>query len=312
MRSRRLVGLLAAAALVGLAGLATAAPTIDVLDSPDVTVANPPDSIQYDDKGNAEVNLDYRFSAEVRITNDGDPSQVNPEAIVYTNPDVEGCPQDERAFPAHLIVKTRKLEPNEQLRIGGAATPEAGGEAYWPMYVLQTYQDARTGNDVEIENGTYTLCPAVRVSGSDASCDKPEDQTCVVATDSFTTYIRRMNQAPEITSLEVSDEPVDPGDTVRFQADATDADTQPRPDDLVFRWSTTAFEDTGKTVTTSFPTEGEHTVALEVSDGFDTTTRNATIAVGDVGGSEDTSLAPGPGALAMVAALGAVAWLRRT
>jgi hypothetical protein len=312
MRSRRLVGLLAAAALVGLAGLATAAPTIDVLDSPDVVVANPPDSIQYDDKGNAEVNLDYRFSAEVRITNDGDPSQVNPRALIYTDSGVEGCPEDERAFPVDLIIPTRGLDANEQIRLGGAASPDAGGDAYWPMYVLQTYQDAQTGDEIEVGDDTYTMCTVIEVTGSDESCDKPDDQVCRVAKDSFTTYVRRTNQAPEITSLEVSDEPVDPGDTVRFQADATDADTQPRPDDLVFRWSTTAFEDTGKTVTTSFPTEGEHTVALEVSDGFDTTTRNATIAVGDVGGSEDTSLAPGPGALAMVAALGAVAWLRRT
>lgn len=291
-----------------LAPVATAAPTISVLDAPDVVVANPPGNMTQDN-----FNPDYTFSTAVRVTNDDDPSQVNPEAIVYTDPSVEGCPDDERAFTVSFIRKTRDLEPNAQIEIGGSDDPTVGGNAYWPMAISQEYRDPNAGESVEFGGDEHTFCTNVRVTGQDASCNKPDDQTCVVATDPFRAYVREDNAAPEITEFSVPENP-EPGQTVLFEADAEDADTQPRPDSLSFTWTAGSFEDTGRTVQHAFPINDTYTVTLSVTDGFDTVERSVEVAVGDAGeegpiGGDDRI--PLPPALALIGLVAAALARRR-
>lgn len=302
MRFPVVLGLAALALIAGLAATASAAPSIDVLDAPDVVVANPSENMTQDN-----FNPDYVFSPEVRVTNDGNPSQVNTEVALYADPSTSGCPEDKTAYRVSFIVKTRELDGGESVRIGGSSSPQAGGDAYWPSAISRQYYDAKANETVEIGGHTYTMCAAVRVSGQDASCDKPEDQTCVVARDSFRSYVREENQAPEITEASVSKEEPDVGEQVLLEADATDADTQPREDDLTFTWSSKAFEATGRTARTSFPSPGEHTVRLTVSDGFDETVRRLTVDVQNPddpgpGGTDDAPLGPAVALVGLVTA----------
>lgn len=305
MRGLVLTGL--SLVLLLLAPAATAAPTISVLDSPEVVVANPPENMTQDN-----FNPDYPFSATVRVTNDGDASQVNTEAVMYTDPSVNGCPDDERAFPIHIILKTRELDPNEQIEIGGSADARDGGDAYWPLAISQEYRDATTNESVEIGGAEYGFCANVRVSGQDPSCEKPDQETCVVASDPFRAYVREENAAPEITEFSVPENP-DPDQEVLLRADAEDADTEPRPDSLSFTWSGSGIEDTGRTVRHTFPSNGTYDVTVSVTDGFDTVERTAEIAVGaagDDGGGTDPT--PVPAALALAGLLaGALVGRRR-
>lgn len=310
MRQRSLAAVTTVLALVLLAPAGLAKPALEVLESPDVVVANPPENMTREN-----FNPDYVFSATVRVNNDDDARQINLEAIVYPDPSVEDCPRDKAAYPVSFIVKTRKLDAGGTATLGGAAHPQAGSDAeYWPLAVSKEYRNARTGQNQSIEEGEHTFCTNIRVTGEDPACDRPANRTCVIATESFRSYVRRSNAAPEITSFEISNEAPRPNQQVLFQADATDEDTKPREDTLRYTWILGGTERTGKTVRYAFGTAGSHNVTLEVTDGFDTVERTATIQVGQEGtngpgdgGRDVPSLAP----VALVVAVLGAAWLRR-
>lgn len=285
--------------LVALIALPAGAakPAVEVLDAPDVVVANPPENMTREN-----FNPEYVFSVEVRITNDDQERRVNTEAVIYTDRSVEDCTRDARAFPVMLFRKNRKLEPGETVRIGGSAHPGEGSQdAYWPLAVSRTYRDARTGENVSVESGEHTFCVTLRVSGEDPACDKPANRTCVLSPTPFDTYVRRTNSPPEVTEFEVSRTEIEPGQEVLFRADATDADTQPRPDILTYEWDLGPATETGKVVRYTYTTTGTHEVQLTVSDGFDTVQRTATVTVATEGSGGDGRSAPMPGLLAVLA-----------
>lgn len=309
MRASRLVWFLLAATLLvlGPLGPAAAKPSVQVLESPDVVVANPPENMTQDN-----FNPDYVFSAKIRIDNDDNEREINAETIIYPDPEVSGCPRDKQAFPVSFVVKNRKIDPGQTLTLGGAAHPQDGSaDEYWPMAVSKTYRDGRTGQKVEIEAGEHTFCASLRVTGEDPACDKPANRTCVISPEPFSAYVRRENSVPEITEFSISEDEPRSGQEVLFQAKATDADTEPRPDNLRFTWELGQAEKTGKVVRHAFTIQGTHDVKLTVSDGFDTVERTATVTVpspGEDGGSQD---APGPGLLAVVPVVLTALALRR-
>lgn len=312
MRALAWTLLVAGTLLLGLTGLATATPSLTVLDADDVTIANPSETM-------TERNFSpkYVFSAEVRVTNDDQersgaddtPPAPAMEAWMYEDPAVEGCPEDERSFPVSPVRKSPNLEPREERRLGGATSHQDGDDAYWPLAVSDRYRDAETGEEIEIGDAEYTFCVLLRVSGNDPECDKPSTETCVIARDDFQTYVRAENQAPEITEFSISDENPDPGGTILLEGDAVDEDTQPQEDDLRFTWIINGHEETGRTVQYAFPTAETYTVTLEVTDGFDTVERSMEVQVGseDGGPLDETPLEP----LFALLAAGAAAVLRR-
>ncbi len=292
------------AALVGVAGLAAASPSITVVDAPEVTVANPSETMTQDN-----FNPDYTFSAEVRVVNDGDESQIHLEAWIVEDPSIEACDEDNEAYPVTFVRKTRTLDPGEEARFGGSASVGDGDDAYWPMAVSEAYGNAETGEEARFGGEEYTVCALVRVSGDDPSCDRAVDRSCVVAQAPFRVFVREENQPPEVTTFSISNEAPRPGQQVLLEADATDADDQPREDDLSFTWQLGAQQATGQTVRHAFP-QGTHTVTLEVTDGFDTVTETMEVTVGEDGDAGPLDEAP-LGPLLGVLALGAAAALGR-
>ncbi len=279
---------------------ALAGPSITVVDAPEVTVANPSGNMTQEN-----FNPEYVFSSEVRVVNDWEESQVHLEAWVYADPSVRECPEDEDSFPVSFVRKTRTLDPGQEARFGGSTASGDGGDAYWPFAVSERYQNAETGEVVEIGDDTYTFCVLVRVTGSDAACDKPDNEACVVARAPFQTYVRGENQPPEITQFSISDENPEPGQEVLLQGDAVDEDTEPRPDDLFFTWRVNGAEHSGQTARHTFGQAGTYTVTLEVTDGFDTVTQSREVVVEGDGDGVMPDEAPLPVFLVVLAALGA-------
>lgn len=292
-----------------LAPAAAAQPTIEVVDAPDVVIANPSENMTGDN-----FNPDHVFTSTVRVTNDGDDRQITTDAIFYTDPSVDGCPRDERSFIVSFITKTRTLDPSEQITIGGAAHPsQARGDAYWPMAISQAYYSGATNETIRVDADTYTFCTNIRVTGDDPDCEKPRDQTCVLATDSFRAYVRRSNAVPEITTFDIGDTTPRPGQQIIFEAEATDADTEPSPDTLTYTWNLAGTEKTGKVVRHSFDVATTHRVTLTVTDGFDEVSRSTMINVttsrtGGQDGGDGGQAAPGPG-LAVLAPVAMAALL---
>lgn len=296
--------------LGALAPAASAKPQVAVLEAPDVVVANAPENMTREN-----FDPDHVFSVKIRINNDDHQRRVNTEAIIYTDPSVDGCPKDKRAFPVSFVFKNRKLSPGETVVIGGSARPSQGdAQAYWPMAVSRTYRDARTNETVKISSGEHTFCANLRVSGDDPACDKPANRTCVIASAPWRSYVRRTNAPPKITTFSVSDETPGPGQQVLFEADATDASTQPRPDTLRYTWKLSGETKTGKVVRHAFTVTGPHRVTLEVTDGFDTVTRSVNVTVQATSdGAGGTNGSPGPAVPAVVGvvSLAALALRRR-
>jgi hypothetical protein len=299
------VGLLAG----GLVPAAAAQPQLEVVDSPDVVVANDPETMADDpETDEREFNPEYVFSATVRANNDGDQRRVQAEGIVYADQDVEDeCPQDQQAFPVAFVFKQLNLTAGEQVRFGGSTDKsQAQGEAYWPMALSQTYHNAQTGQNVSIEEGEHTFCAALRATGEDPACDRPDDETCVIARAPFTSYVRRTNQAPHITSMSVSPDNPRPGQRALFEAQAIDNSTQPRPDELSFTWRFDRGTQQGANVQQSFPDDGVYEATLAVSDGFDTVERTLRVPVGNATLDEDgsgTNDSPSLAVASIVAAL---------
>lgn len=290
-----------------LAPVALGRPTMEVVSAPELVIANPSENMTQDN-----FNPDYVFTATARITNDDTERQINAEAIFYTDPSVDGCPRDEQAFPVAFVVKNRQMEPGEELTIGGAARPsQAQGDAYWPMAISRAYSDGQ--ETIRVEQGEHTFCTTIRVSGNDPACDKPANRTCVIATDSFTSFVRRSNAAPEITEFSIGDETPRPGQQVLFRAEARDADTEPAPDEVRYTWTISREEKTGKVVRHTFDVATTHRVALTVTDGFDEATRETTIEVTTTGGggSDGGQDAPAPsGVVALAPLVGAALIVR--
>lgn len=306
--------LLAVLVAIPWAGVAQAEPQLDVLDSPEVVVANDPESMSDDpETEEREFNPQYVFSATVRVVNDDTQRNLQAEAIVYPDQDVEEeCPRDRQAFPVAFVFKRLNLSAGEQRRFGGSADREsAQGDAYWPMALSRAYRDAKTGEEVQIEEGEHTFCTAVRTTGDDPACDRQANRTCVLATAPFQTYVRRHNEAPHITSVRANPENPRPGQSTLLEAEAVDNSTEPREDSLSYTWHLDGETKQGPTVQHSFPTEAVHEVRVEVTDGFDTTERTHKVPVGDVTVDEgDPQTSPVAGWVASIVLLAAVALLR--
>lgn len=313
----RVPGLVLLALLVAVpwASVAQAEPQLTVLDSPDVVVANDPETMSDDpDTKEREFNPNYTFSARVRVNNDDTQRDVQAEAIVYADQDVgEGCPRDQQAFPVSFVFKRLNLSAGETHTFGGEdSRQEASGDAYWPMAISKTYRNARTGQNVSIEEGVHRFCTAIRTTGSDPACERQANRTCVLATAPFESYVRRENQAPHITSISANPENPRPGQFTLLEVEAVDNSTEPSEDTLTYTWDLGQETEQGPTVRTNFSTEGIHNVTVKVSDGFDTTERTKKVPVGDVSlPDEDPQTSPVAGWLASAVLLAGVAWLRR-
>lgn len=305
-------------ALVAMTGVPAAAaqPQLDILDSPEVVVANDPETMSDDpETEQREFNPEYVFSASIRVTNDGSQRDVQAEAIVYADQDVEdSCPQDRQAFPVAFVFKRLNLSASERVQVGGETSREdAQGDEYWPMALSRTYRNAQTGQNVSIEEGPHTFCAALRATGEDPACDRSSNRTCVIATAPFESYVRRQNEAPWITSVSVSPENPRPDQRALLSAEAQDNSTEPREDTLSYTWHFDREEQGGASVQHTFGSEGVHEVTLEVTDGFDTVERTIEVPVGDVevDGDDGTNDSPAPGWAASLVALALVAGARR-
>lgn len=316
--SRTAVPLILVGLLAGMAGVpwAAAQPDLTVTDAPSVVVANDPETMSDDpETEEREFNPDYVFSVEVRIVNDGDERTVRPEAIIYADPDTDGCPQ-EQAFFLPFVQKRVELAPDERAHVGGstdAQTANSDPQGYWPMALSEVYRDAQTGQNVSIEEGDNAFCTTLRTTGEDPACDKPTDETCIIATAPFESYVRIGNEAPAITSLTVNPENPRPGQRTLLSAEAIDNSSRPHEDDLTYTWSIEGETKRGANVQHTFPSQGVQEVRLEVTDGFDTTERTVQVPVGDVPVDDgDGPLdSPGPGAVASLLLLALLAALRR-
>lgn len=306
------LGLLASAwAPVGLAE-----PSIEIVDEPDVIVANPPETMADDpDTEQQEFDPIYVFSTKIKVTNDGEQRTVWPEVILYVDQDIQNeCPRDEseEAILPPFVRKRLNMSAGEQVVVGGATDRQtADDEAYWPMAIPQKYYSPREGGNVTIDEGMHTLCGTLRTTGDDPACDRSANRTCVVATKPFQSYVREENQAPHVTSISANPENPDPGDRVLLQAEAVDNSTEPREDTLSYTWIVDGEEVDGASIQHRFASEGVHEVTVEVTDGFDTVNRTAKVPVGNVTIDDGTADAPGVGALASVAVLAGLALARR-
>jgi hypothetical protein len=307
------VGLVASMALP----LATAKPSLEIVDEPEVVVANPPETMADDpNTEQQEFNPTYVFSAQVKVTNDGDQRTLWPEMIFYVNQDIENeCPRDrnEEVISPPFVRKRLNMSAGEQVLVGGSTDRQsAEGEIYWPMAIPQKYYSPRAGENVTIDEGMHTLCGTLRTTGEDPACDRSSNRTCVIATKPFQTYVREENQPPHVTSISFEPDNPDPGDTVRLQASGIDNSTEPREDTLSYTWHLNGTEKRGATVQHAFGYEGVHEVRVEVSDGFDRANRTVKVPVGNVtvatGTTADT---PGPGAIVALACLAGLAVARR-
>lgn len=310
LRTVLVLALLAGTGVPAVAGQ----PQLDVLDAPEVVVANDPETMADDpETEQREFNPDYVFSASARVTNDGTQRDVQAEAIVYASQGVgEECPQDRQAFPVSFVFKRLNLSAQERLQFGGEADRQgAEGEAYWPMAVAQTYHNARTGQNVSIDEGTHTFCTALRTTGEDPACDRQANRTCVIATAPFQSYVRRENEVPHITSMRADPADPEPGQPVLLEAEAIDNSTEPREDALSFTWNVDGETKRGPSVQHSFPTERVYEVELVVSDGFDEVNRTLRIGVGEATVDEETNGSPAPGWVASLVVLVGLAAARR-
>jgi hypothetical protein len=269
------------ALVVGVLALVLSAPpgtgfTVSLVDSPDVIAANQPNKTY--------KNPDYPFSTSVEIRNDDEPHNVTMGAITYLSRDVDGCPKDRSDTPrVDLVQKRLELDPQETRRLGGLADARQANQRsdeYWPMAVSREYQtqDGR----VEYEEGTHSFC----VNAIDTDCAAVEGNSvrdCSLDEASWTSYVRRTNEAPYIQSWEITPSDPQPGQSIRFSAQAADNSTQPEADTLRSTWDLAGTEKTGKVVRHTFDVGAEHTVRLHVTDGFDTTTRERSLAVFEPG-----------------------------
>jgi hypothetical protein len=288
-------------------------PQLTVTDSPDVVVANDPETMRDDpDTEQREFNPKYVFSAQARVSNDAEQRDVQAEAIVYPAQDVEeDCPRDRQAFPVSFVFKRLNLSAGEQRDFGGSADgQDAQGDEYWPMAIAKTYRNARTGDNVSIEEGEHTFCTAIRTTGEDPACDRDANRTCVLATAPFQSYVRRENAAPAVTSMSANPENPRPGQRTLLEAEAIDNSTDPREDTLTYEWNLEGRTVQGASVQHEFGTEGVHEVEVTVSDGFDEESRTLQVPVGDVSLDEDPQTSPVAGWLASAVLIAFAARLR--
>lgn len=289
-------------------------PQLDILDAPEVVVANDPKTMADDpETEQREFNPNYVFSASARVTNDDTQRTVRAESIIYVDQGIgENCPQDRQAFPVGFIFPRLNLSAQEQMQFGGEAHRQgAEAEEYWPMAVSRTYHDARTGQNVSIEEGTHTFCAALRTTGEDPACDRQANRTCVLATAPFQSYVRRENAAPHITSMQANPSNPQPGEPVLLEAQAVDNSTEPREDSLSYAWHLGGQTKRGPSVQHSFGSERVHEVKVVVSDGFDEVNRTLKIGVGEATVDEETNGSPAVGWVASLAVVVAVAVARR-
>lgn len=284
---------------------ALAAPSITVVGSPEVVVANPPENFSQDG-----WNPEYVFSAAFRVANDDVDRRVNAFSIAYADPEVEGCPQDEDE-PTWMVMsiwKQRNMEAGETRVFGGeTGTQEGQGDAFWPMAVPQAFQDGSTGEEHTFEDEVYTFCGVVLIGSDDPDCDEPSfGDFCVADTDTYRAFVRHENQPPEVTTFSIGDENPRPGQEVLLQGDGEDADDEPRPDDLLFTWRIDGAEHTGQTARHTFGPAGSYTVTLEVTDGFDTVTESREVVVEGQGDGLMPEETPLPGVLALLGVVAAV------
>lgn len=280
---------------------AAAAVSIDLLETPDVIVANTPNETYN--------NPSYPFTVQARITNDDQARNLSMQAITYIEPDVDGCPMEGTEHPpprVFLVQKRLELSPGESATIGGStegATASQNPRAYWPMAVSRTYQD-RNGNNVSYPEGEHSFC-VVAIDIDCASGSRTVRQ-CTAAREPFRAYVRRFNAAPAITDVSVQPSHPRPGQTVALSAEAIDNSTTPRQDTLSYTWHLDGRTVHGSTVQHAFASHGYHSVEIEVTDGFDTVNRSVRVPVGNVtptgGGSTNDSPGAGP------AAAGAIVW----
>lgn len=295
----------------------SAQPQVEVLEAPDVVVANDPETMSDDpETEEREFNPEYLFSTQIRVTNDGTQRNAWPHTILYVEQDVEdGCPQDERrkVIRTDFVQLRFNLSADEQVVAGGETDRrEAEAKEYWPMAIPKKYYSPRERGNVSVDEGPHTFCVVLRTSGEDPSCDRPSNRTCVVAKTPFESYVRRDNEAPVIEEVSVRPENPRPGQTTLFEARASDASTQPREDTLSYTWTLAGDTQRGPTIQHAFETEQVHEVELAVSDGFDTVNRTVEVPVGEATvDEEDPQTSPVPGAIASLLVLGASALLRR-
>lgn len=296
-------------ALVTLAGPSGAQLSVELLDSPDVVVAN-----NVSKENNPPH---YTFTATVRVSNGEEAHNVSVDAITYVDTDVEGCPTDgteHPPVPVHRVAKQYELEPQESVTIGGSDDPSTASEepdAYWPLVVFKEYP-SREGDNVTYPAGEHAFC----VAAFDVDCAQKEGPTrreCVLDRATFRSYVRRNNAPPAIQSVEHDPQNPRPGQTTLFEAEAVDNSTKPRQDQLTYTWELGPRTIHGATVQHAFPTERVHNVTLRVSDGFDTTERTIRVPVGDVSldSGDESNDSPTLAPVGLAGLLAAAALLRR-
>lgn len=303
---RRPALLLAAAALVALPPSASAL-TVELLETPEVVVANEP--------GDVFQNPNYPFTATARIANDDEPHNVTVHAITYIDQDVDGCPTSGTDHPPpriFLVQKQKTLAAGESVTIGGstdASQANRDPDAYWPLAVSKTYRD-RDGNNVSYAEGTHSFC--VVAIDTDCAAQSRQLRQCTLDRAAFEAYVRRDNQPPAITDVSVRPGNPRVGQTTLLSAEAVDNSTQPRQDTLTYAWKVRADTLRGSSVRHAFASEEVHEVTLEVSDGFDVVNRTVRVPVGNASLEEDGggNPTPGPGSSAL-ALLAAAALLSR-
>lgn len=282
--------------------------TIDLIETPDVVVANEPEE--------TFESPSYPFTATVRVTNGEERKNVSLQAITYIDKDVDGCPQEGTDHPPPRIFLVRKqvdLAAGESRTIGGSANPEIASEEpdrYWPLVVSKTYRD-RDGTNVSYEEGEHSFC--VVAIDVDRAEECPSLRECTLDRAAFEAYVRRNNAPPAITEVDVRPDNPRVGQSTVLSAEAVDNSTTPRQDPLSYTWVIRGERLSGSTVQHAFASQGFQEVRLEVSDGFDTVNRTIEIPVGDVSrpSDDDGSPVPAPTGVAVVAVLAGLAVARR-
>lgn len=300
---------LALALALMLAAPSAAQVTVDLLETPDVIVANEPE-----DTFN---NPDYVFTVTARVSNGEQAYNVSMHAITYIDQDVEGCPTEGTDHPpprVFLLQKRLDMPPQSSFTVGGSTDPQTANQdpkSYWPLAVSKTYRD-RGGNNVSYAEGEHSFC--IVAVDIDCAAEQRPLRECALDRQAFRSYVRRTNEPPAITELEVRPEHPRPGQTVLLSAEAIDNSTKPRQDSLSFTWTVRGETSHGSSTQASFPTHGFHEVDLEVTDGFDTVNRTVEVPVGNVSTSDDgdTDGVPAPGWVALLVTLSLAARLRRS